>query len=212
MPEFPRCRVASWEDADRWSARLADLVREADRVPEAIVGLTRGGWVPSRLLADQLGVKRLLALRAQHWGLTATPSGAAEITEELHGSVDGAKVLLVDDITDTGESLDLATQHVAARHPARVESAAFLHIGHSKFVPTYYAEEIPRGSWVWVIFPWNYWEDVRQLVGRAYEETHDVDAIGQRLLERCGLDLPREHIARSLPIAPPVAFADPTGR
>lgn len=199
MPEFPRCRLASWEDVDRWSARLAEQVREAGRVPEVIVGLTRGGWVPSRLLADQLGVKRLLPLRAQHWGLTATRSGSAEITEELHGSVDGAAVLVVDDITDTGESLELATQHVAARRPARVESAAFLHIGHSKFVPTYFAEEIPRGSWVWVIFPWNYWEDVHQLVGRAYAETHDADAIRQRLIDRCGLELPRETVARALP-------------
>jgi hypoxanthine phosphoribosyltransferase len=196
VPEFPKCRLATWDDAERWSARLAERVRAADRVPDVIVGLTRGGWVPSRLLADQLGVKRLLALRAQHWGVTATPSGAAEITEGLHGSVDGSHVLLVDDITDTGESLQLATQHVAARNPLRVESAAFLHIAHSKFVPTYFGEEIPRGSWVWVVFPWNYWEDVRHLVGRAMEESKDVAVVREILRERCGLDLPRDQVER----------------
>jgi uncharacterized protein len=198
VPDFPKCRLATWADAERWSARLAELVRASDHLPDVIVGLTRGGWVPSRLLADQLGVKRLLALRAQHWGVTARPSGSAEITEALAGSVDGSHVLLVDDITDTGESLQLATQHVAARHPARLESAAFLHIGHSKFVPTYFGEEIPRGSWVWVVFPWNYWEDVRQLVGRALEETEDVETIQRLLRERCALDLPRDHVSKAV--------------
>ncbi|MCI4351022.1 MAG: phosphoribosyltransferase [Thermoplasmata archaeon] len=203
MADFPQCRLATWADADRWSARIADQVRAADHLPDVIVGLTRGGWVPSRLLADHLGVKRLLALRVQHWGITATVSRAAEITEALHGSVDDARVLLLDDITDTGESLELATKHVAERRPARVESAAFLHIGHAKFVPTYYAEEIPRGSWVWVVFPWNYWEDVRHFVRLSREESDDVEVIRRIIGERCGLDLPREHVAKALSAGEP---------
>jgi hypothetical protein len=203
MADLPRCRLTSWADVDRWADRLADRIRSASAVPETIVALTRGGWVPSRLLSDRLAVKRIVSLRAQHWGVTATPDGKAQLTEGLSGPVDGQTVLVVDDITDTGESLSLAVEHVAQQHPARLESAACLHIAHSKFVPTYFAEEIPRTGWVWVVFPWNYWEDLAALATRAVEYGRGPKAIREILKERSGLEVPLadlERVAKYVPI------------
>jgi uncharacterized protein len=202
MAELPRCRRATWSDADAWADRVAARVRAADALPDTLVGLTRGGWVPARLVADRLGVKRLVSLRAQHWGVTATPTGAAELTEGLSGPVEGHRVLVVDDITDTGESLALAVAHVAAARPVRVESAAFLHIAHAKFTPTYFAEEIPRDAWVWVVFPWNYWEDLAALAERAAALGRGVDRVRTALRERCGLDVPRADLERIAPYVP----------
>ncbi len=199
MDDLPRCRRATWAEADGWADRVAARVRTADAVPETIVGLTRGGWVPARLLCDRLGVKRLVSLRAQHWGVTATRDGHAELTEGLSGPVAGQKVLIVDDITDTGESLRLARDHVTAAGPARAETATFLHIDHATFVPTYTAETIPRGAWVWVVFPWNYWEDLVALAEKAAQHGRGVDRVRATLRERCGLDVPRadlEQVAR----------------
>jgi len=203
MADLPRCRLTTWADVDRWADRLAERVRSAHSVPETIVGLTRGGWVPSRLLCDRLGVRRLVSLRAQHWGVTATPDGTAKLTEGLSGPVTGQTVLVVDDITDTGESLTLAAAHIAERHPTRLETAACLHIASSKFVPTYFAEEIPRDGWVWVIFPWNYWEDIASLASRAAEHGRGVAAVRETLRSRSGLEVPLadlERVAEYVPI------------
>jgi uncharacterized protein len=198
MDDLPRCRRASWDDIDRWAAELAERIRRAERVPDTIVGLTRGGWVPSRLLSDRLGVKRLVSLRAQHWGVTATRSGAAEVTEGLSGPVEGERVLVVDDITDTGESLALAVDHVRAGGAERITTATLLHIAHAKFVPDFVAEEIPRDAWVWVVFPWNYWEDLRALAEKAAGASPDPEAARVRLRDRCGLDVPRADLERVL--------------
>jgi uncharacterized protein len=196
MPEFPQCRRTSWTEVDGWADRLAAQIREAGPIPDALVGLTRGGWVPARLLADRLGIKRMISLRLQHWGVTATPSGKAELTEGLSAPVTGLRVLIVDDITDTGESLELATRHVTQSGAAQVESATCLHIAHSKFVPTYFAEEIPRDRWVWVVFPWNYWEDLSTLASRAAETNPELAAIARTLQDRCGLAIPVEDLQR----------------
>ncbi len=199
MPdELPPCRRTTWAEAEGWADRVAEAIVRADRVPQTLVALTRGGWVPARLLADRLGLKRLLALRAQHWGVTARPSGRAELTEGLSGPVKGETVLVLDDITDTGESLELATRHVAEAGASRVESAAFLHIAHSKFQPDYYAEVIPRDRWVWVVFPWNYWEDLAALGRRAIERSGTVDGARELLRSTCHLDVPAEDLARAL--------------
>jgi uncharacterized protein len=198
MADLPRCRLTSWREADGWADRLGDTIRSAGKLPQTIVGLTRGGWVPARLLADRLAVKRLVAVRARHWGVTAKPDGTAELTEGLSAPIAGETVLVVDDITDTGESLQLATQHVAAAGPARVESAALLHIAHSKFTPDYFAEEIPRGEWVWVVFPWNYWEDLDHLARRAFAQVPSIAGATELLRTACGLKVPRAHVARVL--------------
>jgi uncharacterized protein len=205
MVDLPRCRRATWAQVDRWADRLAESVRAAERIPDTLVGLTRGGWVPTRMLSDRLGVKRLVSARAQHWGVTATPDGAASLTEGLSGPVTGENVLIVDDITDTGESLHLALEHVRAAGPARLETATFLHIPHSKVVPTYFAEEIPRDAWVWVVFPWNYWEDLVALAQKAAAVAPGLEGIRTTLAEQCALEVPMKdlrRIAKYVPLGP----------
>ncbi|MCI4365402.1 MAG: phosphoribosyltransferase [Thermoplasmata archaeon] len=196
MVDLPRCRRATWADVDGWADRLAHQIRSVGKVPETLVGLTRGGWVPARLLSDRLGVRRVVSLRAQHWGVTATRDGAASLTEGLSGAVRGETVLIVDDITDTGESLQLAVEHVGTAGPSRLETATFLHIPHSKTVPTYYAEEIPRDAWVWVVFPWNYWEDLAALARKAAGVAPGLPAIRATLLEQCGWTVPLADLER----------------
>lgn len=213
MADYPRCRRTSWAELDGWADRLAAKIRAADRVPETLVALTRGGWVPARLLADRLDVKQLHAVRARHWGVTATPSGRAELTEGLSQSIRGEKVLVVDDITDTGESLRLAVDHVREAHPARVESATCLHISHSTYEPTYYAEEIPRDGWVWIVFPWNFWEDLQTLGRRALDESAgDLGKARAALKERCGLAVTEAELRHALAPGPrPPTGAGPPG-
>ncbi|HLM92155.1 MAG TPA: phosphoribosyltransferase [Thermoplasmata archaeon] len=192
----------SWSEADGWADAIERQVRAANRLPETIVGLTRGGWVPARLLADRLGVRRIVSLRAQHWGITATPTGAASLTEGLSGPVKGERVLVVDDITDTGDSLRLAVDNVRTAGASQVESAAFLHIAHSKFLPTYFGEEIPRDRWVWVVFPWNYWEDLTALARQAADLTPGLTAVRATLREKAGLDVSLADLKRVAALVP----------
>lgn len=198
MTDLPKCRRTSWEEAEGWADLVASQVRAQRKVPDTIVALTRGGWVPARLLADRLGIRRLVSIRLQHWGVTAQPSGKAELTEGLSGPVKNERVLVVDDITDTGQSLQLAVEAVRAGGAREVLSATFLHIAHATFVPDFVAEEIPRDRWVWVIFPWNYWEDIRHLVQAAVTEGKDAHGVRALLRERSGIDVPTEHVANVL--------------
>lgn len=202
---LPRCRITSWPEIERWADRLAAAIRDADRRPGTIVALTRGGWVPARLLSDRLGVRRLLSLRVQHWGVTATRDGRARITERLSGPVRGEEVLLLDDLTDTGDSLDLARRHLAARGPGRLETATFLHMNHSRVRPSYTAEEIPADGWAWIVFPWNYWEDLRSLAARARARSDPAGGVGavRRMLEaECGWTVPDAELRIALAPSP----------
>jgi hypoxanthine phosphoribosyltransferase len=172
-----RCKLVSFDEIAKWTADVAKQIEDAGPKPTVIIGLTRGGWVPARMLCDSLGVKKLYAIKTEHWGVTANPDGKALLTQELNTTIANEEVVVIDDITDTGESLTLAMDHLAKLRPRSVRSATLLHITHSKFTPDYYSVEVPKERWTWFIFPWNVHEDLRTLLPKTLYEPKDVAEI-----------------------------------
>ena len=78
-----QCKLVSYDEIDKWAGKLAAEIRRCGCKPTVVIGLTRGGWVPARLLCDELGVKKLYAVKTEHWGVTANPDGKALLTQEL---------------------------------------------------------------------------------------------------------------------------------
>ena len=167
MPEKFRCRLVSWKDIEGWTKDIVKKVIDSGYKPDIVIGLARGGLVPARLISDYLNIKDLYAVKTEHWGVTATPDGKAKLAQGLQVDISGKRVLVVDDITDTGQSLKLAVDHIAKQKPREIKSATLLHITHSKYVPHYYSEEVPEDNWTWFIFPWNVYEDLRNLVQKV---------------------------------------------
>jgi hypoxanthine phosphoribosyltransferase len=184
------CKLVTYDEIAKWAQRLAKEVRDCDCKPTVIVGLTRGGWVPARLLCDELDVKKLYAVKTEHWGVTANPDGKALLTQELNTDVENESVLIVDDITDTGESLTLALAHLYKKRPKEVKTATLLHITHSKMEPDFFAVEVPKERWAWFIFPWNLHEDLRTLLPKTLYEPKSEAEIKRAFKAQFKIDVP----------------------
>ncbi len=175
----PLCYILDFDDIYQYAYQTAIRVRDSNWRPQAVVGIARGGWVHARIQCDLLGVKELFSIKVDHWGVTATKDGKAKISCPLSGDVKGKKVLVVDDITDTGESLTLAVNHVKEQGRAsEVKSATLMHIAGSKFVPDYFGVET---SWAWEIWPWNFYEDLTALITKIFQ--------GEKIKEMTTLEL-----------------------
>ena len=172
------CEVMTWDGFQSLAEETARKIAESGYEPDFMVGLARGGWVLSRVLCDYLGVKDLVSLKVEHWGVTATPDGKARIKYPFDVDLTGRRVLVVDDITDTGESMIVAMDYVKPLNPLEVRTSSLLHITSSGFTPDYYGDEI---SWRWVIFPWNYVEDMCNIVQKMEERGVSASEIKERL-------------------------------
>lgn len=155
------CEVMDWPLFYNLAKKVAEKVNKSGFKPDLIIGLARGGWVLARVLCDLVGVKDLLSLKVEHWGVTATPDGKAQLKYPFNMDLNGKKVLVVDDITDTGESLNVAVEYIKSLKPLEIKTAALRHIKSSKLIPDYFGEKI---NWRWVIFPWNFTEDMCNIV------------------------------------------------
>lgn len=189
------CEIMDWRHFYSLSKKVARKIIESMFEPSFIVGLARGGWVLSRVLCDFLGIKDLVSLKVEHWGITATPDGKAQLKYPFEIDLSGRRVLVVDDITDTGESMQLAVEHIKTLNPEEVRTATLRHIRGSKFVPDYFGDEI---SWRWIIFPWNYVEDLCNIIQRASEGGVDPSEIRRRLKENHKIDVDEQTISQIL--------------
>ena len=191
MSDAFECELMSWELFDKLAKNVANRINESGFTPDFMVGLARGGWVLSRVLCDYIGVKDLVSLKVEHWGVTATPDGKAQIKYPFDIDLTGRNVLVVDDITDTGESMMIAVDYVKSKNPASIKTAALRHIDGGKFTPDYYGDVI---SWRWVVFPWNFVEDMCNIVPKISEDAGSPEEVKKLLKERHKIDLTLEQI------------------
>ncbi len=143
-------------DALVYARKLADSIMSSGFKPDTIVAILRGGVVIARLLSDFLDVRDIRSIRVVHYEALDIREGA-EVVEPLPTRLDGKKVLLVDDVADTGDSLIVAKKHLEERGAAEVRVATMHYKPWSKIKPDYYSEETDA----WVIYFWEYAETVR---------------------------------------------------
>jgi len=183
--EFP-CVITNWEYIYDLCRDVADDVKAAEFEPDVVVALARGGWFAGRCLCDFLGLDDLASLKIEHYVGTAQQGHEPEIRYPLaDGAVEGKDVLVVDDIADTGQSLQTAADCVTERNPASVRTATLQLLDTSEHEPAFVGERLDE--WAWVVYPWNFIEDMTELVGgvmnKSNREVHTVKHVRSLLRE-----------------------------
>jgi hypoxanthine phosphoribosyltransferase len=144
----PRKNYYYWE---KYHSLVKKLISNIDWRPNIVVSIGKGGSIPGVILAEYYGVNNL------NFGIKSYNNfNQSKIIEyqtiPSYEALRGAHVLLVDDLADTGETFRYAVNKFQHNNVDLVKTAAVLKKSESKFVPDFYAEEVP--SDVWVVHPW----------------------------------------------------------
>jgi hypothetical protein len=139
-------RELSWAEFDQ---AVHALAREVHRrfTPDAVVGLVHGGVFVGGARASALDVEfypvRVTARSRDHH--------SDDATEDLPAALAGLKVLLVDDIASSGDSLEFAVKLARAAGVKKVATAALL-ARPGRYEPAFTGFVSDE----FVIFPWDY--------------------------------------------------------
>jgi hypoxanthine phosphoribosyltransferase len=166
-----KCKIVTFDEVHALVRQLSEQVKASGFCPTTVVGLARGGWVPARLVCDFLGITDLVSLKVEHWLETGRTKDEATIRYPLELDFSEKRILVVDDITDTGKSLIETTRYLGRLHPLEMKTATLQFIPQSQFKPDYYVEEVQ--DWTWFIYPWNWIEDTTTLIVRLMTTEKD---------------------------------------
>ena len=140
----------SWEEMRRDVNVLARDIVLDNFDPVVIVGLSRGGLTPGVMLS--------------HWFKKPFKSVASALRdfpewEEYLPRPTDKRVLIVDDICDSGETFHRMANHIIKKaNGVDVRFATLWWNNECNFEPKYYVREIAKDSTnTWVHFPWEQW-------------------------------------------------------
>ena len=146
----------SWDQMHRDARALAwrlDGKGPDDGAWKAVVGITRGGLVPAMIVARELDIRVVdtISVKSYHLG-----GGAADKQQEamvikspqadLMG--DGTGILIVDDLVDSGKTLELVRSLYPNAHFATVYAKP-----SGKPMVDSYITEVSQDTWIF--FPWD---------------------------------------------------------
>jgi hypoxanthine phosphoribosyltransferase len=110
------------------TAEMAEAIDAdyADREP-LLVGVLKGAAIFMSDLARAVSRPSTMEFMAvSSYGSSTTSSGVVRILKDLDRSIDGAHVLIVEDIIDSGLTLSWLLKNLHSRNPASVEIIALL--------------------------------------------------------------------------------------
>jgi hypoxanthine phosphoribosyltransferase len=129
-------------------------------------------------MSDLLENPNVANVAAEFYVGVAETKGEPVITQPVSVSVEGKRVLVVDDVADTGESLRLVRSYLEEQGATEVKTATIYYKPWSVMIPDYYEKETRS----WIIFPWERKETVRKIVEKCKRQGNSIDTAKEKLV------------------------------
>jgi hypoxanthine phosphoribosyltransferase len=162
--------ILSWNDVYNLTLQLSERIVKSGYMPDIIVGIARGGWIPARILTDVLYARALENIRIEYYFDLGLKGKEPQITQPITGTLEDKSILLVDEVADSGETLIHAIKHVKDLGAKDVRCAV-LHIKPTcKVDIDYWMRRVNA----WTVYPWENRESIILLVKKFKSEDPDL--------------------------------------
>ena len=178
-----RFEVPTWDQIYTMLRSQSEKICKSGYKPDVILAVSRGGWIPARIHSDLLENANLAIVRTECYRGTTRAKPAPELTQQLSEGMQGKRVLVVDDIADTGRSLRLVKEHVMQKGAKEAKIATLFCKPRCALKPDY----CERETEFWVVFPW----DIKETVREAFEN-RSATSISELSKQLADEGLPKE--------------------
>jgi hypoxanthine phosphoribosyltransferase len=178
MSEEITYEAPTWDELYKMTLELADKLKEDGFKPDIIVGVSRGGWPPARIMSDLLDNPNLANVKVEFYKDIYQTAEEPRITQPVSVPVKGKDILIVDDIADTGKSLKLVREKLLEEEAAEVRIATLYLKPWSITIPDFYV----KTTSAWVCFSWELYESVKKIGGKMKTEGKQLSEIEEFLI------------------------------
>ena len=156
---------------------LAQRIKSSGYKAEVIVGVSRGGWPPARIMSDLLENSNIANMKVEFYKDIGVRSKKPRITQPVTAKVTGKRVLVVDDVADSGHSLKVVANHLWRKGAKELKVCTIYLKPQSIFHPDFYAKTTRK----WIIFPWERLEAVRLIAQHFNSDRAKVSSVVREL-------------------------------
>ena len=141
----------SWDQIHRDSRALA--WRLDGRGPEgggwkAVVAITRGGMIPAMIVSRELDIRVVDTISVKSYSHQSQAEARVTKSPQADLMGDGTGILVIDDLVDTGRTLELVRQLYPKAHFATVYAKP-----SGRPMVDSYITEVSQDTWIF--FPWD---------------------------------------------------------
>lgn len=176
----------TWEQMGNFTFLLSKQILESESHFDRIVALAKGGWTWARTLADYLQITNLSSTRLKSYD-DINQSSSIKVLQPLSDSIDGEKILIFDDVIDSGKTVTKAKEYMMILGCQEISVASLCFKPRSSFSPDFYA----FSSTAWIVFPHEYREFITQSQKRWSTSKVPKDEIKSRLIK---IGLPSDQV------------------
>ena len=125
----PPALLSETRIAERVGELAAEISRDyADKGDLVLVGVLKGAFIFLADLARRLTIPRTIEFIAvSSYGSGSRSTGAVRLVMDVRGSIEDRHVLIVEDIVDTGHTLEYLTGVLESHRPASIRACTLLH-------------------------------------------------------------------------------------
>jgi len=143
-------RYLSWNDVEKYCGFIHSKMLSNQYQPNAIIGLLRGGVIPARIFSDYFNILLdFFALDVKLYNGVNKTRDKPVIGPFSLNSIKGRKILLLDDIYDSGRTMEAVLEYLKGED---ITTATLLWKETAPKKPDYYAQIAEKNTWI--IFPW----------------------------------------------------------
>ena len=151
-PSTSRHLWVSWTEYHRAIEELAALVHGSGWKFDQILCLARGGLRPGDVLSRIFDVPLAILSTSSYRENAGTGQGELDIAPAITmaRAMLGGRLLLVDDLVDSGVTLQRVQVHLAQAYPAvtEIRTAVIWYKQCSIVKPDYYVQHLPENPWI----------------------------------------------------------------
>jgi len=140
-----------WKDIEKSLSKITEQLKESNFKPDVIISIGRGGMVPARILSDMLGINEVTMIPAKMYTGVGTRN-ARPVIGSLSVSIKHKNVLVVDDIVDSGLTIEAVIDLLMKSTPAQIKTVTVAIKENATIMPSYY--DMTAKEEEWVVFPW----------------------------------------------------------
>ena len=157
----------TYDDIHRWVIRLSEeIVEKSKTKPEVIIGIGGGGLLPARLFRTKLKLDMyvvFISFYEDNGDKHANPKIKQWLDSEAIKAVKGKHILIVDEINDSGATIDFCIEKVLSTcDPSDISVAVLQDKDREKTKRIRSDVNYYVGQYIsdkWVLYPWTELED-----------------------------------------------------